>query len=432
MKISYRARPAVWSSVVALFLGSVAVVFGFLWINSGGTVPLLSRSGYRVSFQVSDADNLVYYSDVRMAGVRVGKVVDVENTPGHATITLELDARVVPLHEGATVRVGAKSLVEESYVALRDGIGGPLPDGAALPPTSVATSVQLDEVLNSLDPSTRTALGSTVRSLGLGTQGRAGEVSELFTGLGALGHGGHTALHALNAQSRQLESLSSNLTTVLNALDTQRGQIATVVDVGQQITSAMADGRADLEATLRQTPGVLSSATTASDKLTELSSALAPVARDLSAAAPPLSAGLEQLPDTTSDLRAALSPLDGTLKRAPATLDEIPTFGGDVRQIVPPAQKLLSDLNPVLGYLRPYGHDIGAFFTNFGAGASQGNAEGKWARVSTVFSEQSLRGYPVSTNRGPLDRSNAYPAPGAGANPRPFTGTYPRVGREGK
>jgi phospholipid/cholesterol/gamma-HCH transport system substrate-binding protein len=92
----------------------------------------------------------------------------------------------------------------------------------------------------------------------------------------------------------------------------------------------------------------------------------------------------------------------------------------------------MSDLDPVLAYLQPYGHDVAAFFTNFGSQAAQGDANGNWARISLLFSEQTLRGYPVSTNVGPLNRSNAYPAPGGSVNPKPFTGTYPRLKRDGE
>ena len=116
MKISYRSLPKVWLAVVVVFTAASALWFGYLWVNSGGKIPGITNAGYRVSFPAKDVDNLVYFNDVRMAGVKVGKVVEVANAPGAATLTIELDPRVAPLHEGVTLRIGAKSLVEESYV----------------------------------------------------------------------------------------------------------------------------------------------------------------------------------------------------------------------------------------------------------------------------------------------------------------------------
>jgi phospholipid/cholesterol/gamma-HCH transport system substrate-binding protein len=94
--------------------------------------------------------------------------------------------------------------------------------------------------------------------------------------------------------------------------------------------------------------------------------------------------------------------------------------------------QILRDIDPMLGYIQPYGHDIAALFTNFGSHASQGNETGNWSRATLTFSEQSVKGLPIGTNSvGPLKKSNAYQAPMGALDPRPFTGTYPRVERDG-
>lgn len=431
MRISHRSLPKIWLTILLVFAAVSAVWFSYLWINSGGKVPGLTNAGYRVAFAAKDVDNLVYFNDVRMAGVKVGKVVDVVNAPGHATLTIELDSRVAPLHEGVTVRIGAKSLVEESYIDVRDGHGAALSSGAELPEAAVTPSVQLDQVLNSFDPATRASLSSTLHSLARATSGTGHEVDQLFAGAGGIGRGGRTTLESLAQQSTQLKSLTADTATLLNALDTQQGQIAQLVDAGQQITSATSDGKADLEATMRQLPSVLDSTQAASDKLDVLAGALAPVSRDLNAASPALTSAMRRLPSTTADLRATLSPLYDTLDEAPKTLDQVADFRDDTDKLISPSVQILRDINPMLAYMRPYGHDIAAMFTNFGAHASQGNQAGNWSRSTLVFSEQSLKGMPESTNVGPLNRSNAYQAPMGALDPRPFTGKYPRIQRDG-
>jgi phospholipid/cholesterol/gamma-HCH transport system substrate-binding protein len=431
MRISYRSLPKIWLTILLVFAAFSAAWFGYLWINSGGKVPGLTNPGYRVSFAAKDVDNLGYFNDVRMAGVKVGKVVKVVNAPRQATLTIELDPRVVPLHEGVTVRVGAKSLVEESYVDVQDGHGAPVPSGIELPESAVTPSVQLDQVLNSFDPATRAALSSTLHSLAKATGGRGHEVDQLFDGFGGVGRGGRTTLEALAEQSTQLKSLSADTATLLNALDTQRGQIAQLVDSGERIMSATSDGRADLEATMRQLPSVLDATETASDKLDVLGGALAPVSRDLNAASPALTSALRRLPSTSAELRGMLPPLDETLGEAPATLDRVSTFRSVTDELITPGVEILRDVDPMLAYIEPYGHDIAGMFTNFGAHASQGNAAGNWSRSTLVFSEQSLKAMPKSTNVGPLNRSNAYQAPMGALDPKPFTGTYPRIERDG-
>ncbi|WP_214369708.1 MlaD family protein [Pseudonocardia sp. H11422] len=432
MKIPQSALPPLRLLTLAAFTSACAGLFGYLWVNSGGDIPGITGGEYRVTVHVADVDNLVYFSDVRMAGVRVGKVQEIENTDGGtARVVLALDREVAPLHEGVTMRMGAKTLIEETYVDVRDGNGPPLPDGSMLADSTVTPGVQLDDVLGSLDPEAREALGSALRSFGAGTEGRREDVTGVVQGLGALGREGRTALDALAAQSEDLKALSANTTELLQALDTRQGQVATMVVDAQRITDVTAGGNADIEATMRELPGVLGSAGTASTRLTELSGALGPVAANLDAAAPFLSTALDQLPAVSSDLRGLLPPLAGTLDAAPSTLDRVPTFGQDARALIPPARVALSDLNPMLGYLQPYGPDLAAFFTNWSAGlANSVDVHGRYARPMFIFSEQSLRSSPVPTD-GVVDRSNAYPTPGQSNDPAPFDGPYPRVERDG-
>ena len=105
MKISHKRIPAVHGSVVFAFIALCAVIFGFLWTQAGGRIPLISQEGYRVSVVLPDVDNLVFQSDVRVAGIQVGKIEALTVKGRTAKATMELDESVAPLHEGATVTV---------------------------------------------------------------------------------------------------------------------------------------------------------------------------------------------------------------------------------------------------------------------------------------------------------------------------------------
>lgn len=429
MRIPYSLLPKVRITVLLVFITLCAIFFGYLWVNSGGRIPGLT-DGYRVSMEISDADNLVADSDVMMAGVKVGKVRELEPSGGSAHALVELQSDAAPLHQGATVRVRNKTLVEETYLEIADGGGPTLPDGVALPAETVHPSVQLNDVLASLDQPTREALGGTIRSLGTATDGRREDIASALTGLGQLGRQGHDALDALAAQSEDLKRLVPQTTTLLRALDTRRGQIANLVSDANRLTQATAGGHEDIEASVRQLPGVLASADTASRDLTELSQGLQPVAKDLNAASPEVSRALQELPATAHDLRGLLPALNGTLDAAPNTLQRVPVVSRDARNIIPSTRVALADLNPMLGYLKPYGQDLAAFFTNVSAQFAQHDPNGHYMRVFMIYNEQSARNNPLNTNKGLLDKSNAYPRPGQAANPGPFTGQYPRVEQE--
>jgi phospholipid/cholesterol/gamma-HCH transport system substrate-binding protein len=417
--------------MVIAFLAVCLGIFGYLWTNAGGSIPFLTRPLYSVSLGMKDVDNLVPNSDVRAAGIKIGRVSDVTVTGGEATVTLELDPANAPVHQGATITVRNKTLIEETYLDVADGKGPAYRDGTALPDSAGRTSVQLDDVLTSLDQPTRDALGESVRSAGLTTRGSRDDISAAMTGLGELGRDGGTALDALAAQSADLAAVTGNTTALLKALDTGQGRITELVRDAGLVTGSVAQNRADLETVMRKLPGVLDTAKAASSSLGTLSESLSPVAKNLNTAAPDLSAALQELPATSSDLRGLLPSLDQTLGRAPDTLSRVEPFTDATRELIPTLQVNLSDLNPTLGYLRPYGKDTALWFAGLGQtlGVSA-DGNGTALRAFVVVNEKSVNS-PLNTQAGPLEKYNPYPAAGGNADPkRSFDGPYPRVQEE--
>lgn len=422
-------KPMMKTAVLAVFALGCAAGFAFMFTGTGVRLPFTETRDYVVSFQTDDAGNLAPASDVQVAGVSVGKVKSLSNGgPAGARIELELTSDAAPLHDGATVRVGERSLVGEGFVQITDGRGKELDSGAQLPRESVKDSTQLHDVLRSLDPQTRDALSGLGRSLGDSTAGSRGDLSNLMAGMGNLGREGHTAVDAIAAQSADLTALANQTTDVMRALNTSEGQLDELVVGADRITSSTSAQSENIRASVRQLPGVLDSAGTASTELRKLSAALAPVAGDLKVAAPHLTTALNELPGTSKDLRGLLPPLNTALDRAPNTLDRVPSLAGDVSAMVPTLRTTMSNLNPMVGYLRPYGRDLAGFFTNFGAIMDHTDEAGiAYLRLEPAAgNEQAVTGVPV---RLPtiLSWKNPYPQPGQAENPGPDGRGFERV-----
>ncbi|RYJ05317.1 MAG: MCE family protein, partial [Actinomycetales bacterium] len=415
---------------VGVFMALCAAIFTFLWVNSGGRVPAVSQDGYRVTATMPRVANAVYFSDVMVAGVKVGKVRDVTEHGDHATVLMELDSSVAPLHSGATFEVRSKSLVEESFIAVTDGKGESVEAGHVFPQSASKAPVKLDDVLTSLDKPTRASITSLVRSSGLATKDSQQEISDALEGLGQLGREGGTALDALSDQSEDLASLTRSSTRVLAALAERRGQLSALVADADAITQVTAGQREDLSQVIEALPPLLDSATEGSDDLQTLATELAPVASNLRKSSANLSSALAELPETSTDLRGLVPSLDSVVDRAPATLDKVPALSDDVSSITAPAENVLADLNPVLGYLEPYGRDLAAWFTNFSQTIATGDVNGRAFRVMPVVNEQSFKGLPINTNIGPLDKFNPLPAAGSLDQPGPARQQYTRVTRD--
>lgn len=412
------------------FMGIAIAMFLVVFNETGIRVPGLPNDEFDAVVVLQDADNMVLNDQVQIAGIQVGAVRSVERLDqGGARVLFSVNDEVAPLHEGVTIRIGSRSLVEETFLDIKDGKGPPLPNGSTIPPSQVTPNVQVHDVLRSLDEKTRSDMGQFLRALGPATQGTQPDTAALAEGLGNLGREGNTALDAIAAQSQDLRALSAQLPVVLRALDTGEGRIANLVTDADRLTGATSRRQGAVADTFRQLPGVLQSATTSADGLHQLSGALAPVASDLKEAAPFLRTALKELPDTTKDLRGLLPPLSGTLDRAPATLERVPPFDEELREVIDPARDMLADLNPALRFISPYGLDFAGFFVNFNSVLQYTDEKGQHhLRLAPIVNSNSLQ-TPFKTPQTPGNYFNPYPKPGAGPHPGPFTGAYPRVER---
>jgi phospholipid/cholesterol/gamma-HCH transport system substrate-binding protein len=377
--------------------------------------------------------NLVTFADVQEAGVPVGKVVALDRvSPDRVRVVMVMDKVATPLHQGASIRISEKSLAGQPDVEVTDGNGPAFADGTVLPAAAVKPSVQLRDVLASLDKPTRGALGGMVRSLDQSTTGRQQDISSLAAGLADIGGNGNTALDAIAAQTDDLTEVSQQLKQIFDALDTGQGQIVQLVSSADRLSAATAGQRPALEASMRLLPNVLDSATMASAGVSRLSHSLSPVAANLRRAAPDLNDALRLLPDVSSDLRGLLPTLHSVLNHAPTTLNKVPAFGERARDFFPPAVALLRDVNPVLRYLKPYKLDIAQFFANFDGPVHHYGDDGEaYFYVRPSYTAQSLWPSPVKLPES-LYPSNPYPAPNGLKDLKPFNGTYPRVERDGQ
>ncbi|RJS46736.1 MlaD family protein [Nocardioides cavernaquae] len=422
------------TAALLVFFGVCAIIMYVLFSGTGVRRPFVDSGEYTSTVVMKDVDNLVKAGQVQIAGVKVGQVRLVEPNPDGEGLRVEfaIDDEIAPIHEGARLRVAERSLVGETYLQLTDGQGPELPSGTELPATAVQQSVQLTDVLASLDEESRGEMRTLLQTLGATTRGSKGDFDSLMTGLGNLGTEGYTAIDAIASQSEDLEKLARQTSQVLEALDTGEGQIATLVRSANRVTAATAGQRGAIEDTLRQAPGTLDTLSTASDSLVTLGDALNPVAKDLRAAAPDLTTALRELPATTKDLHGMLAPMSGVLDKAPATLKRVPTFAGDVTTLIPTARATLADANPMLAYLKPYGPELAAYFANFNAVLNYRDENGAYyLRLTPLVNTHSPQ-LPVSTNNLLGNYTNPYPAPGAGSRPGPFKGEYPRIHRAGE
>ena len=445
MKVSALGRKRWRRAAIIGFVVPTLVLLVYLWVKTGGGIPGITGRGYKAVVMVpADAQNpagvqnLVVGSKVRVAGVPVGWVTAMHVEGQQVAVSLNFTA-YQPLHRGVQVRIRPKNLMNPTYIQVIDGRGPPLPSGTRLPATVLASSVTLQNVLNSLQPTTRAQIGQLVRDLDAATAGAGGNLSAILSGLGQVGRQGSTTLDVLAAQSQELAQIVRGTSQLLAALDTGNGQIAQLATAANSVTGATAAAGTQLKQAVAGLPQLIAELHAAAPSISQLSQALQPVSGALSASAANLGASLQTLPGLTANLHQALPQLGQDLSLAPATLSQVPGTAAVLDRLLPGLTTALSNIDPVLGYLEPYGPDIASFFTNMGQGLAGHDANGNYLRAFAVLNADSLKASPLNTSLTPnelhgvsgplLPKANPYPSPSEPRHPHGFTGTYPHVRR---
>src|SRR4051812_13215577 len=139
--------------------------------------------GYTVKVLVSDAGQLVKGNEVQVGGVPVGSVEAVKGRQDErlAEIDLSVDERFAPVHEGTTATIRNPSLtsIAGRYVALTLGPNDApeIPDGGEIPNQDTNEIVDLDQVLDALDPHTVAALSQVVHGSADAAKGRGRQLA---------------------------------------------------------------------------------------------------------------------------------------------------------------------------------------------------------------------------------------------------------------
>lgn len=115
-------------ALVGLLCGLLVIVAA---VNAD-RLPLLGGGGIEYRAEITDASGLAGGDPVKVAGVAVGEVRDIDIAGDHVTIAFEVDSDV-PLGDQTTATVGSGSLLGDKYLKLDPRGSGALAEGATIP-----------------------------------------------------------------------------------------------------------------------------------------------------------------------------------------------------------------------------------------------------------------------------------------------------------
>jgi phospholipid/cholesterol/gamma-HCH transport system substrate-binding protein len=391
----------------------------FLWLTFGGSVPLEAK-GYRFHIRFPEATTLAKQADVRISGVPVGKVVDIQPDAksGLSNATVELQRRYAPIPNDARAILRQKTLLGETYVELTPGTRGPahrLKDGGYLPQGNVAPTVQLDEIQRALDPKTRVAFQHWMQQQAAAFAGRGQDLNDVLGNLAPFSEDTNRLLTVLNSQEGAVRRLISNTGVVFNALSARDAQLRSLIQNSNTVFATTARRNDDLAAAIRALPTFEQESTTTLARLERFASNTNPLITQLRPAARQLSPTLVDLARLSPDLKGLFQDLNPLIDTGKRGLPALKTFLDAARPFLGALEPDIRNIQPIVSFLGNYNKEIAAFFANT-VGATEAydqpvHAKGPvhYLRTANPVNAENLAAYP---RRLGSNRSNAYPAPG--------------------
>ena len=370
----------------ALLAALVAVAVVVLWSSRAST--------YEVHAVFDTANGLVRTGEVRVGGFRVGTIAGIDlGDDGYPHVTMEIDEDY-RLRRGASadIRLVSQAGQLNRYVALTNGRGAPLSDGATLGLARTDQPVELDELLSALSPDVRDDTRRTIANALRAFDGRGPDIDRGLRYSGA----------ALGETAELLADITAD-----------REALRRLVDRAEDGARAVAAQPVALERTVAQLAQALSTVAGRNAELAQSLALLPETARETRLALARFDDAIPVLRRVTSATEAVLAPLgpfarelrrtvEGPAPRAfDATLALIRSFPrsapGTLRLIrgalpsVAAAGPTLELLNPILDHLRARAPDALGWIPLFGDVAANYDAAGHGARVLATLTDPPRR-----------------------------------------
>jgi phospholipid/cholesterol/gamma-HCH transport system substrate-binding protein len=225
MAVSRNTVTVVAAIKLGIFVMASLLVTGTL-VAIMGSFSFGSQTEYKAVF--SSASLLTKGDDVRVAGVTVGEVKNVEiKDRNDAEVTFKIKSEV-PMTRASRASIRFLNLVGSRYMSLEEGSGDApkLPDGGVIPKSQTQPALNLTELFNGFQPLFQALQPAEINDLSMNLikvlQGEGGTIGALMS---------HTAslTNTLADRDQLIGDVIDNLSSLLKTVDDRHNQLSDLV-----------------------------------------------------------------------------------------------------------------------------------------------------------------------------------------------------------
>jgi ABC-type transporter Mla subunit MlaD len=335
------------------------------------------KGDYKVRAIFSNAFTVIPGEDVKISGVKVGKISALDVTPDNkAAVVLDItEPGFKDFRKDATCTIRPQSLIGERFVectptqprAAGDQTAPELDqikrgDGKGeflLPDSQTLKPVDLDLVGNIMRLPYRQRLSIIINELGTGLAANGDELRQAIREADPALQQTDKVLAILADQNKTLAELAKNGDEVLRPLARDKEKVADFIVKADKTAVASAERRSDIEASLQKFPAFLQQLKPTMERLGGLADQMTPVLTDLNSAAPQINQFIKQLGPFSAAATPALTSLgdaaevgDQALIKAKPIVTDLRDFAGQAKPTVQNLDALLTSLKATGGIER--------------------------------------------------------------------------------
>jgi virulence factor Mce-like protein len=251
------------------------------------------------TIEVDNAFGLTEGSDVKVAGVRAGRIekIDLDQRTKRGLVTVGIaKTGFGSFRSDVRCSVRPQSLIGEYYVDCDPGQASKrLADGARIPVSHTSSTIPVDLVNNIMRRPYRERLRIIVGELGAAVGGRGPELNEAIRRASPALQETDRVLAKLARQNQTLERLTVDADTILADLAGNKRDVGRWVVEAKNAATASAERRQELAGAIRRLPAFLSELGPTMQQLGRVADEQTPTLRNLDASAQELTTFFERL-----------------------------------------------------------------------------------------------------------------------------------------
>lgn len=242
---SFRDRDPLRIGIISIivFGGLLVLTFSFK------RLPFISNT-YTLTAEFADAAGLIRDNEVRVAGIKVGRVAGIELGKDRVLVKLAIQSGT-EIPKDATAEISLKTLLGQKFIIIdATKPGAPLEDGERIPLQNTSIPFEIYQVANS--------------AVDLLTDVDGKQLNDAFDALAAVTadpkrnlartlEGAATVLGTLGGKREAIDTLIEQGEKVLSALDESTPEILEIIEHSNVVMEVLARRRSTVQALLRNT-----------------------------------------------------------------------------------------------------------------------------------------------------------------------------------